>query len=220
MAYTLGGIRTKILNKLDDSGLSSTKVDDWINDAQNECVEGFRLPFMETRSAFTLTVGDPDITSGVGVATLDEPIAVRITTGGSEQVLKYIQYDELIRRFPDFPNTDNGTPEYWYEFAGEINTFPASDTAYSVALDFYKKPTELTGDSDVPELPAQYEELLVIGGYIRALEHDDDYDEAAVQRLIWDNKHINMVRKVTQKSDGPSVIGINRRRVSRYVRGA
>lgn len=221
MAYTLGGIRTKVTNRLDDTGVSSSKVDTWINDALNETIEGFRLPFMEATQAYTLTVGDPDITSGVGTpSNFDEPIAVRITTDGSEKVLDYLQYDELLRRYPDFPNVDNGTPRYWYEFAGEINTFPASDTAYAVSLDYYKKPTELTGDSDVPVLPALYEELLVIGAYIRALEADDDYDEAAVQRLIWDNKHINMVRKVTQKSNGPSVIGINRRRVSRYVRGA
>lgn len=175
---------------------------------------------METSQSYTLTVGDPDITSGNGLPTnFDRPIAIRNTTSDKEKTLKYIQYDELIRLYPDFPNADNGTPRYWYEFAEEINVFPKPDTAFSFVLDFYKKPTELTGDADIPELPAQYEELLVIGAYIRALEHDDDYDEAAVQRLIWDNKHINMVRKTTQKRNGPSVIGINRRR-TRYVRGA
>ena len=220
MAFTLSGLRTKVQNKLDNTGISTTKIDNWINDAQREAVEGWRLPFFETTQAYTLTVGDADITSGSGLpSTFDRPIAVRITTAEKEKALKYIQYDVLIKRYPDFENADTGTPRFWYEFSGDIKVFPEPDTAFTVDLDYFKEPTELTADGDIPELPSQYEELLVIGAYIRGLEHDDDYDQATVQRIIWDQKHLNMLRKSTQKPDGPTIMGINRRVAARHVRG-
>ena len=174
---------------------------------------------METTAPYTLTVSNADITAGAGLpATFDRAISVRLTTADYEKELRYVEYRDLLKRHPDLATADTGTPTMWYKFANTIKVFPEPDIAYTLSLDYYKTPTELSDDADVPEIPSLYEELLVIGAYLRALEHDDDYDEAAVQRLLWDQKHINMVRKTTQKHDGPSVIAINRRRTTR-IRG-
>ena len=177
------------------------------------------MPFMETTAPYTLTVSNADITAGSGLpATFDRAISVRLTTADYEKELRYVEYRDLLKLHPDLATADTGTPTMWYKFANTIKVFPEPDIAYTLSLDYYKTPTELSDDADVPEIPSLYEELLVIGAYLRALEHDDDYDEAAVQRLLWDQKHINMVRKTTQKHDGPSVIAINRRRTTR-IRG-
>jgi hypothetical protein len=49
-------------------------------------------------------------------------------------------------------------------------------------IDYLITPVELVDDSDVPEIPQEFQEILVLGALVRALEVNDDNDIAQYQQ--------------------------------------
>src|SRR5690606_24674865 len=113
----------------------------------------------------TLTQGVSDITNGSGLPTnFVQAIDLTLTSKGREKVLPYRDFTWVDRNNPDPDDTEvnpENVPAYWYKFGEVINVFPVPDAAYTVSLRYYKRPTELTGDDDVPEVPKEFEEILV-----------------------------------------------------------
>lgn len=220
MAYTLSQLVTDIQNRLDDTGFSSTILKQFINDAQNEYTNGRFFRFMEATQSYTLTVGVADITNGAGLpTTFQMPTMLRITTANYEKVLPFMDYTEFRKTYPSAPNDANGTPKLWYEYGGTISVYPKPDTALAVSLDYIKKPTTLSGDSDVPQIPSEWGELLTLGAYKRALEYNDDFDLAQAVQYKIDELLLDMTRRLSTRMTAPAVMPINRTKTSSVLGG-
>lgn len=216
MSYQTGDIVTKVQQRIRDTGYSSTEIKNYINDTQNDVFNEYRLPFMQTNQDYTLTIGESDITNGDGLPTnYVQAINLVITTNGQERVLTYRDFREIDRNTPD-PNDEDiharGEPDEWYFYAETIRVYPEPDAAYTLTLRYYKKPTLLSADSDVPEIPSEFEELLVVGAAYRVLQVKDNYDQAA----ILENKYMELLQKLVMKFSRaqvgkPTVMRINRR---------
>jgi hypothetical protein len=217
MAYQLSDIITKVQQRVRDTGYSTAEITNYINDAQNDVFNEYRFRFMRTSQNYTVTIGVADITNGVGLpATLDMVIDLVDTTSGQEKVINFIDADELETMYGDIADTvshPNGQPLYWYWEGDNIKLFPAPALAYTLKLRYWKKPTILSADDDVPELPSNFEEALIEGATYRVLQVKDNYDQAAIHQNQFEEHVLKaVVRFSTPQSGRATTMKINRYR--------
>lgn len=216
MSFITGDIVTKVQQRVRDTSYSSSEIMNYLNDTQNDVFNEYRLPFMETTQDYTLTVGVSDVTNGVGLpANFVQAIDVILTTSGQEKLLTYTDIREIDRSAPD-PDDENansrGAPSYWYNYANTIRVFPEPDAAYTLTVRYYKKPTILADNPDVPEIPSEFEELLVSGASYRVLQVKDNYDQAGIHENKYQELLQKLVAKYSQKQVGsPTIMRINYR---------
>jgi hypothetical protein len=199
MAYTFSVIAGKVRNRIRDTSYSTEDTANFINDTVNDIFNEYRLPFMQTTQTYTVTVGDSDITHGSGLPTnFVNTIDLVNTTSGQESVIPYKDFSELDIAYPDEDDTTrnaSGVPLYWYKYGNTIKLFPSPAAAYTLTLRYYKKPTVLSADGDVPDIPSEFEELLVVGAGYRILQVKDNYDQAA----ILENKYHELLQKLVMR---------------------
>lgn len=215
MAYNLTTIVAKVQRRIRDTRYSGTEIAGYINDAQNDALNEYLFEFMKTSQAYTVAIGVADITNGVGLpANLDQIIDLVDTTTGGEQVITYMEQTELDRLYPDNQDTTlhpNGKPLYWYREGTYVKVFPAPAAAYTFRLKYYKKPTILVADADVPEVPSNFEEMLVSGASYRVLQAKDQYDQAGIHQNKYDEILQKMVMRYALPQNGrPTTMRINR----------
>lgn len=200
MSYTAGDLVSRVQQRVRDTGYSSSEIKQYLNDTLNDVFNEYRLPFMETTHNYTVTAGDSDITHGSGLPTdYVQAIDLTLTTSGQERVLTYKDVREVDGFYPDPDDTTRNAstaPIEWYYYAQTIRIFPVPDQAYTLTLRYYKKPTEFAADADVPDVPSEFSELLVVGAAYRVLQVKDNYDQAG----ILENKYQELLQKLAVKS--------------------
>lgn len=205
MSFIAGDIVTRVQQRVRDTGYSSTEIKGYLNDTQNDVFNEYRLPFMETTHDYTFTVGVSDITNGSGLPTdYVQAIDLFLTTTGQERVVPFRDVRQIDTYHPDPADTTlnpAGTPQSWYLYARTPRVFPTPDLAYTATLRYYKRPTLLSSDSDVPSLPSEFEELLVVGAAYRVLQAKDQYDQAGILQ----NKYDELLQKLVVKYSVPQV---------------
>jgi hypothetical protein len=219
VAYQLSDLISKVQRRIRDTGYSTAEITDYLNDTQNDIYNEYRLPFMQTYVDYVLFADVPDITNGSGLlADYVQAVDLQITTEGKEAQLIYMPYEEI---FSMYPNPDDTTaypptiPKYWYFYDETIKVFPASSENLTVRLHYYKKPAELAISTDVPSIPSQFSELLVVGAAYRVLQVKDNYDQAGVLQ----NKYDELLQKLVVKYSVPQTGRALRMRINRFAPG-
>lgn len=219
MAYTLSDLITKVQRRIRDTGYSSSEITDYLNDTQNDIYNEYRLPFMQTYVDYTLFANVADITNSSGLLPdYVQAVDLTVTTEGKESQLIYRPYEEIFAEYPDpddqtaYPST---TPQFWYFYDETIKVFPTSSVDLSVRLRYYKKPTELVQATDVPSIPSNFSELLVVGAVYRVLQVKDNYDQAGV----FQNKYDELLQKLVVKYSVPQTGHALRMRINRLAAG-
>jgi hypothetical protein len=216
LSFIAGGIVTRVQQRVRDTGYSSTEIKGYLNDTQNDVFNEYRLPFMETTHDYTFTVGVSDITNGSGLPTdYVQAIDLFLTTAGQERVIPYRDIREIDANTPDPTDTTThpaGSSTEWYMYARTPRVNPTPDLAYTATLRYYKRPTLLSSDSDVPSLPSEFEELLVVGAAYRVLQAKDQYDQAAILQNKYDELLDKLVLRYTQTQVGAVTIMRSSRR--------
>ena len=218
MAYTLGDITTRVQQRVRDTGYSSTEIVGYINDAQFDIFNEYRLPFMEATQDYTVTVDVADITDGTGLpANYVQAIDLVVTTDGKEQYIPFNPIRNVGLNYPDNADASpSGYPQFWYFYADVIKLYPAPNAAYTVRVRYYKKPTEITSDAAIPEVPSEFREVLVAGAAYRVLQVKDNYDQASILQNKYDEILQKLVMRYSQPQIGTATrIRINRRSIGR-----
>ena len=219
MSYITGDIVTKVQLRIRDTGYSSTEIKNYINDAQNDVFNEYRLPFMQATQPYTLASGTSDITNGSALPTnYVQALDLTLTSTGHEKVIPYVDVSEIDQLYPDPDDTTvnpTGVPAKWYFYADTIKVYPVPASAYTVSLRYYKNPTLVSSDADVPSLPSEFEELLVVGAAYRVLQVKDNYDQAAILQNKYDEILQKLVVKYSQMQTGAPT----RMRINKYAVG-
>lgn len=219
MAYQLSDIVSKVQSRIKDTGFSTTTIKAFINDTQRDVFNEYSLPLMQTTQTYTLATGVSDITNGSGLpSNFTQAIDVLITTAGRESLLQYKDYQEIDLIYPDATDTtaySNNLPRYWYKFGNTIRVFPSPDQDYAATLLYLKEPTALSADADVPEIPSEFEELLVLGATYRVFQTKDNYDKAG----IIENKYTELLQKLVARYSKLQGGHANQMRINRHAVG-
>jgi hypothetical protein len=217
LAYQLSTVTTKVQQRIKDTGYSTAEIANYLNDTQNDVFNEYpTLKFMKTSQNYTVTAGVADITNGSALPT-DFSTAIDLinTTAGQEQVIPYMESDQIDLLYPDAEDTTRnpaGVPLYWYLDGVTPKLFPTPAAAYTLKLRYYKKPTELTGDADVPVIPSEFEELLVEGASFRVLQVKDNYDQAAIH----ENRYLDLRQQLVTKYSIQQTGSVHTMPISRF----
>lgn len=185
MAYDLQEIVSRVQDKLDDEDYSSSIIKDFVNDTQQEIFNGYRLPFNEATFSGTIAAGATKLNFVDSAADYQRVIGLRITSPTSYEAdlsEYYVPYRRFRHSNPDPSSQSTNTPFYWSTYGFVIYFTGPTDQEYVMDMDYIKEATIITEDDDVPELPASWQEVLVLGAYIRCLERNDDHDIAEYHR--------------------------------------
>lgn len=204
-SYNLGTTRARIEQKLDDTSFGVDKLNQFINDGQRDILNSRRFVFMEREADLTTTDGLDTVTSTP--TDMAVPLSLRVYTPiGNAIPLGYVEYEDFDRAIPNATNNGESAPSLWRVFNKTIYIYPIADAEYSLKLKYVKEATELTDDASVPEIPEAFSETLVLAGYKRALEHNDDYDQAQIIQLQIDEQMDKIDERYKRQSGQPHIM--------------
>jgi hypothetical protein len=208
MTYNLGAVRTRLQQRLDDTSFDTATSNQFINDGQRDILNSRRFTFMEAEASLTTTLGSSALT---GLPSdFQVPITLRNITS-YPKLLTYIEYDDFDGGIPDPSIVSNGVPAAWYIFANVPAIYPSADGTYTIKMRYLKKPTELTADIDVPEVPEEFSEVLVLAAYKRALEFNDENDKAQLIQLQVDELIEKMDERYKRQIGVPHIMKLGNR---------
>lgn len=197
MSYTLAGIRNRILvDKLDDEDFEPQVVDNFINDAQRDIFSEYTLPFTEKIFKGTLPSGATMFDFPDDVSSLQAMI-VTDEAGRSVDVLRnFMNFDEFNKFYPVPENNASGRLDRWTLYGGKMIATRPIPADCTLTIYYNKVPKTLAGDTDVPELPEEFEEALVLGAFYRVQMREGDSDEALLTRSEYQRKIEQMVERL------------------------
>ena len=161
-----------LLSKSDAT--TRARVKNWINLGQSDFVMRELWPFREATENITTASGtqEYDLTN---LTDIDSQNILSVSIQGTnEKKLSYIPFNQLRASNPDFDADATAVPRNYYFKAGQIGFWPAPAAAYTIAVDYYIVPTEMSNDTDTPIIPVNYREALI--HYALSLENDFNTD--------------------------------------------
>ena len=210
MQYNLAGIRQRILvDKLDDDEFDPQIVDNFINDAQRDIFNQFELPFQEKIFQGTIPAGSTMFQLPNDLAQMQS----QTIAGASGFDGRKVAWRDFFRAHPDVANATPGAPSQWTQYAGNILLSTPTDKDYTMTLFYIRKPKTLTQNSDVPEIPEEFSELLILGAFKRILERNEDFDLANEVEVDYQRILLQLVNRYgARDADGPIIMKNMQRR--------
>lgn len=175
MEYTLQGIVSRVqTDKLDDDEFDTGVITNFVNDTQRDIFNQFELPFQEKIFAGTVPSTSSMFNVPADMALL-QSVSMADVPGFSATRMNW---RDFFQKYPDNTSAEPGKPSAWTLYAGNIIFDKPTDEDYVLTLFYIRKPITLTTGTQVPEIPYEFEELLVLGAYIRCLKFNEDNDQA------------------------------------------
>jgi hypothetical protein len=115
-----------------------------------------------------------------------------------------MDFRSFNKLYPVPGNNTAGPIHAWTLYANAMRTSAPTDQEYTMTVFYTKTPTKLTQDADIPELPEDFAELLVLGAYVRCLERNEDEDLAEKFEAKYEKKKLQLVTRYGfRQSNGP-----------------
>lgn len=208
MDYTLASIRNRVIDdKLDDVNFDPSVVDRFINDTQRAIFNSYELPFTEKVFNGVLPLNgvifefpeDYQVQQSL-VITDPDGVEKNITNN-------YLNFRDFNSLYPTPAKNEPGEPTHWTIHGRKLYLSRPTDNSYTLTLFYIKKPTKLEDDADVPEIPEEFEELLVLGAYYRCLARNEDFDQADyIKRGDFTDELNKMLSRYSRKQQGATTV--------------
>lgn len=197
-------IQNRVLDLVSRSDSTTrNRVKDSINLGYKQFVSRELWPFREVTDTFSTVAGTQEYSLVSNFSNIDNNNIISVTIQGStNKKLSYWPFNQLRASQPDFDLIGSDVPERYYLQAGNMGLWPAPNAVYTIAVDYYKTPTELSNDSDEPIIPIAYREALV--KYALAAEHDYNSDPDLAQKAMNEYEQIVTLARqnlLTQPTD-------------------
>lgn len=214
MSYTCSDITSQVTARLKDASIGNSTILQFINDTNREICNRYEWDFMQTTVSFNTTASDSSYPLS-GVATdIQKLVNLRITTDGSERWLKPINTEQFDRHIADPSSATAGVPDYYYLWNDVIYLYPTPDAVYTIEARYLKTPTTLES-GDQPDVPEPFQEVVMLGTLYRAMQTNDNFDQALVVKNQMDTQVIDMIRRLMPFPSGsPRVMPTSNRRPS------
>lgn len=158
-------IRNEVLAKgFDPTLFGIARVNQYINDGYSLICRRVQYYVDEATQDFSTAVGTTNYALPTDFARVRE---LRDTTRGVIQPVGLRQIDAT-------DSAQNGPPVFYALDAANVHLWPTPDGVYSLELRYWKMPTPLVQDTDVPNLPLDWHHLLWVYGCWQCYESEDD----------------------------------------------
>ena len=192
MDYTLQAIVQRVkTDKLDDDEFDTGIIGRFVNDTQRDIFNNYELSFQEKIFAGTL----PSTSTMFNVPSDLALLQRAVLTNGTDIhdiTSKYMPWREFVSKYPSPGSNTAGKVTNWTSYAGNIILDCPQSTDQTLTMYYIRKPVVLTTGTQVPEIPEEFSELLVLGAYIRCLKFNEDFDQAAYVEIEY-NKLLDLL---------------------------
>lgn len=175
-------IQDRVLDLISKSDSTTrNRIKNWINMGYYNFVLRELWPFREVSDTIPTVSGTQEYTLSSEFSDIDAQNILAVSIQGtSSRKLTYWPFNQLRLSQPDFDSEGTSLPERYYLRGGKIGFWPAPNDAYTINVDYYKVPTELSADSDEPIIPLAYRQYLV--QFALSKEHDFNTDPDLAQK--------------------------------------
>jgi hypothetical protein len=216
MAYNLLDLRSRVRTKIKDTSYSATSIDGFINDAIIEISDLFIWKQFNKVVEGTLTADDYTFEQQSDHQTTSKLVLIDPddTTRYFNMTKYRMPWQRFFEVYPAPDTRDSGLPANWTEYGDQIYFNCPVDKAYKLRQFYQKIPTDLAEDADVPELPTNFREAIVLGGSYRCEEERGNYDIAGIlQNRFNDRVSDLMTRFANDTLEGPDTVVMPGRRM-------
>ncbi|HJQ07997.1 MAG TPA: hypothetical protein VJ836_00785 [Candidatus Saccharimonadales bacterium] len=218
MAYNLLDLTTNVQDDLKDTSFSTTRIRRYLNHGQRVIFGTHDFRFTEKSYSGTMTAGDLSITQQT-----DHETTIRLTLADpsdATQVLIFNEDNFLSHRdfFANYPNVSaysNNTPSRWTEFGNKIYFNTKVDKSYNYTQHYNRVATPMTANTDVPDVPETFRELLELWADYRGEKYRGNHDIAATYKQEFEDELENMAIKFSAPTAMGPTIWRNTNRVNR-----
>lgn len=198
--YNLAGLVNRIKTRLKDVDYDDDTIKQFINDAYFEIVGETHYPFLEKTNPYQTFIGGklplPQDFQSVFMLT-------RTDKDGIVTKLDYNPAHTFFERKPGSPVNQNTFTVYgnnvYFVLDGKcpLTCTPDCEDAdlYTMMLYYLAKPQSLVNDTDVPAIPSEYGEVIVLGALARAEQLRDNFDFAT----IYENKKNEILTNLNER---------------------
>lgn len=170
----------------------------WLNQAQRRLVQESEIRTQVGTQEYTTVASNKSIgttpTDFYRIVDLSDVDAHRLLTPWS------------MRDYDSAPPSRGRPYAYSYD-ASSIYAYPTPDAAYVLKLHYWKLPQDMSADGDAPEIPEQYQELLIAYAMRKAYLRENDYQAAQVWESAWERGMLKLRGEVVvETQDGPSQV--------------
>lgn len=215
MEYTLSGIRNRILDdKLDDLEFDPTVIDNFINDTQRYIFNQYELSFQEKIFSGVIPTGSTIFKLPTDVAEIQSQTITSPVDGGQRSLKdSYIDFRSFNSMYPTPGASLPGPIGRWTLYANNMLTSAPTDKEYTMTIFYISKPVTLSAEGDIPQIPEEFAELLVLGAFMRVQKRNEDFDLAIETEKDYDKIMLQLVSRYGfRKADGPIIMKLPRRR--------
>jgi hypothetical protein len=182
MAYNLASLRQIVKDRLVDQNFSNLLINQFINDEQREILNYYDLPFNRASFVHTLNIGE----SQLFLPPNHQKTKTLRVTGpeGYEMDLTryYLPYGKFREVFREPTVYGDSQPLWWTIYNDAIIFSWNTNMEMTLQQDYLKAAVTLDDDADTPEIPEEFQEVLVLGALVRCYETNDDNDIAQYQQ--------------------------------------
>lgn len=213
MAYTANDIIGRVQTRLKDSSISTSVLLQLLNDTNREVCNRYMLDFMQSSTTFNTVASTASYALSTIAADLQQLTSLRITSpDNNERWLQPMTAEDFDRFIADPTSESEGSPEKYYLWDNTVYLYPIPDDAYTIAVRYIKTPTTVASD-DQPDIPEEYQEILTLGTLYRAMQINDNFDQALVIKNQFDTQVIDMIRRLrVQPTGSPRIMSTGFRR--------
>lgn len=171
------------------------------------------LDFMQSSTTFNTVASTASYALSTIAADLQQLTSLRITSpDNNERWLQPMTAEDFDRFIADPTSESEGAPEKYYLWDNTVYLYPIPDDAYTIAVRYIKTPTTVASD-DQPDIPEEYQEILTLGTLYRAMQINDNFDQALVIKNQFDTQVIDMIRRLrVQPTGSPRIMSTGFRR--------
>lgn len=213
MAYTANDIIGRVQTRLKDSSISTSVLLQLLNDTNREVCNRYMLDFMQSSTTFNTVASTASYALSTIAADLQQLTSLRITSpDNNERWLQPMTAEDFDRFIADPTSESEGAPEKYYLWNDTVYLYPIPDDAYTIAVRYIKTPTTVES-GDQPDIPEEYQEILTLGTLYRAMQINDNFDQALVIKNQFDTQVIDMIRRLrVQPTGSPRIMSTGFRR--------
>lgn len=202
MAYTCSDIISQVSSRLKDASISNATILQFINDTNREICNRYNWDFMQDTASFSTTASVASYTLASVASDLQKLVSLRITSPDESEIwLQPLESSVFDRYIADPTSSSEGVPQYYYMWGDSIYLFSIPDGVYDTEVRYVKKPTTLESD-DQPDIPEEFQEVVMLGALYRSLQTNDDFDQALVIKNQMDIQVVDMIKRLMPYPSG------------------
>ena len=135
---------------------------DFMNDVYSEMLQKLKADRLQKQASLDTENGTTAYTLASD-AEVNSLVSDSLQETASQSKLKHVDYTYPLQHGPD----NTGQPDSFYTQGDSVYFYPVPDGAYTIAYQYFIKPSVLANDAQNTELPEAWEKVLILGTQAR-----------------------------------------------------